>query len=95
MKIKFKPGPATMARTVSFNGFDGMKKTCVKYALKKVSGAGQAKTQLRCVKYKKGAGKPPCQGAGRRVKGRSPGLLRGSLTHPKNCPPPGKRKARR
>lgn len=75
MKVRFKPGP----KASSFDGFDGMKRTCERYSLKRISGHGQASKALRCVKYKKGAGKPPCKGGGRKVKGRSPGLLRGSL----------------
>lgn len=79
MKIKFKPGPATMARTVSFAGFDGMKKTCVRYALRSVHGRGQKSEQLRCTKYesaKKVGVHPPCKKGPRTVRGRSPGLLR-------------------
>lgn len=74
MKVKFKPGP----KASGFAGFDGLKRTCVKYSIRSISGKGQANNALRCVKYKKGRGYPPCKAGPRGVDGRSPGLLRKS-----------------
>ncbi len=83
--VKFKPGPSAKARCIptgsGFAGFDGYKRTCKRYASVAVKGKGQARRQLRCVEYAKGAGKPPCK-AVKSKNQRSPGLLRGSFNKP-------------
>lgn len=64
MMIKFRAGPTAQA----FAGFDGMKRTCMKF--EKAKGG-----VLRCARFKKGRGHPVCDS--RLVDGgRSPGLVR-------------------
>jgi hypothetical protein len=69
--MKFKVSPSVRAAAVptgtGFAGFDGLKRTCVKYQA--------AGGKLRCKKFRKGRGHPVCD---KRLTdgGRSPGLVR-------------------
>lgn len=72
--VKFKPSAST-----NFAAFDGYKRTCTRFALKKVKVKRRGKPQgiitaLRCVEYRHSSGKPPCHPF-KRNGGRSKGLI--------------------
>jgi hypothetical protein len=89
--MKFKVSPSVRAAAVptgaGFAGFEGLKRHCMEYKVtgSKHSKGGQA---LRCVRFKKGRGKPRCDW---RLTdgGRSPHLVRNG-----KCPtsPPAQRR---
>lgn len=93
--VKFKISPSVRAAAVptgtGFGAFDGLKRACVDFQL--VPGKhSRKKSVLRCLKFKKGRGKPECDF--RLVDGgRSPYLVRNGPCDTRNVRAAPKRKS--